>query len=374
MPPGDSMPNSKPWPRPKGIGFLVTLWCIIGGAIGLYLALHWLPWCPLTRLREARPSCELIKLDKYGRVEFILDDDLRWYIGKDSAAGVEAVIRSTSSRINQAVEGVVKQALLEFEIKFGSFFDDADHPDSTPDGSTFDAIRRPFDAGDCRTAAKNLRRCIRDWTADTRRQIGEASLFNLMYQLEQLADLKQSQLAAVDSARIPYKQRIFWVRPGGALAEGIFWSIFGTLTNLILNISHYVARGLYKRDEKYISFSKLAYGPVLSCVLILWIYFGIIDAGVEVRFWLIPLLSFFFGYNTKKTAFLVDTLSDKVFKAVGVSITNLGSGDSTKVVKSAAQNVAASAKPSSLAEVMQMAPTVTQAHITAALISSSKQP
>jgi hypothetical protein len=359
--------NMETSSRPRGVGFLAILWGAIIVVLLLYIVAH---VHFFANERMPLSASEIITLDAYGRVESILDDDLRWYIGKDQATALEAVMKNTSNRINQAIEGEVKQAMLEFEFKYGRSFYDPDLGRSPSCGVTFDDIRKSFDAGDCAAAAKSLRIYIRCWTTDTKQQAGEASLLNLMYDMEQLADMKQSQVDAVNSITVPFKQRIFWVRPRGALAEGIVWSYFGTLTNLIVNLSHYIARRRYESDQKWISYSKLIYGPILSSVLVLWIYFGVIDAGMEVRFWLIPLLGFLFGYNTKKTAHLIDTLSDKIFATLGVSIKNLGSSVSPVDATSAAQNVAASARPTSIAQAIAMAPKVVSAHVTAALIST----
>jgi hypothetical protein len=95
---------------------------------------------------------------------------------------------------------------------------------------------------------------------------------------------------------------------------------------------------------------------------------------MEVRFWLLPLLGFTFGYNTRKTALLVDRISDRIFTAVGASAARIGSATDGTGAKVAADGVAAAAQPASLPQMKQMAPTVTAAHVASVLLSTSSQP
>jgi len=355
--------------RPTGTVFLVFLWLFLLVLLAGTFAAH--VWF-LPGLRQPPSPAELIRLDRYGRLEAMSDIDLRWYLGKDAAAVLGAVIRGNSDRIDHAKTGVVNQALLEFEVKFTPAAAASD-PRCAP-ARPFDRIRQDYEAGDFAAAAQGLRNFVKGWSPDSQKQAGEVSLFNLMYQLQQLADLQEAQTHARDSLQVPYLHSIFWMRPRGALAEAVLWSIFGTLVNLIVNVAQVRARGRYRTSEVWISLSKIIYGPVLSLVLILWIYFGIIDASVEVRFWLLPLLGFIFGYNTRKTAVLVDHISDKIFTAVGASTKNAGADDDGPGAKSAADGVAAAAQPATLPQLRRMAATVAAAHLTSALIATNNPP
>jgi hypothetical protein len=135
-----------------------------------------------------------------------------------------------------------------------------------------------------------------------------------------------------------------------------------------VNIAQARALGNFRSDELWVSRAKMIYGPVLSFVLILAIYFGIINAGTEVRFWLLPILGFFFGYNTRKVAMQIDALSEKLFGSLAKS-TEIDAWQARAADESAA-NVAATAEPKNMEDLKQQATHVSDSAIVAAIIKN----
>lgn len=402
--------------RPTGSFFLILLWIFLVVLAAGDFAAHTL--FRIDKLALPPKAQDLIKLDRFGRVTYLDEIDLRWYIGDAETSRIATLLRSNSDTIDKSTRGEVRQALLEFQIKFEgpqadtSLHEDQDtatnsaaarwrdahspgpagqgrppEPDDcpcshahlvgadlSPHVANLQAVRTEFEEGRFFSAATDLRKVVQSWSPETQTTAGEASLFTLIYQLEQLSSLQDWQCSLVASAKIPEIDTVFWARPRGALLEAVIWSSMGTLVNLILNISRARSRGRYRASEVWISVSKIVYGPVLSLVLVLFIYFGIVKASVDVRFWLLPLLGFLFGYNTHKTAVTVDRLSEKLFGDIAKTTDAGLLKGSSAAAKAGAAQVAAAAKPTSIQQMKTMAPTVVQAHSTAAVTPKDTTP
>jgi len=329
----------------------------------------------LTGLR--RDSVPPVVLDGAGRVIAISDPDLRWQVGQERAAAIESGLEDRSRQITELRDQTVDQALLEFTVKLGGGVG------ATP------ALKHlleeieicvaatncaPAPTNKCVTAnnfelaAKIFTQVVEGWGEQTRQKVGETAIFELNYGLEELAALKRQQEDSAANLSPPRMQQIFWSSPIGALTEAVFWSFFGTLTNLMVNIAQARALGKFRSDELWVCWAKMIYGPVLSFVLILAIYFGIINAGTEVRFWLLPILGFFFGYNTRKVAMQVDALSAKLFGSLAKS-TEIDAWQ-TRAAAASAANVAATAQPKTMDELKQQATHVSDAAVVAGVIKN----
>lgn len=143
----------------------------------------------------------------------------------------------------------------------------------------------------------------------------------LRAKVARLVSVRQDQNEAIDALRPPVKLTFFWMSPKGVLAEVLFWGAFGVLTNLLLNLSEAVRQSVYRPRELGIALTKLIYGPFIALVLCLTILTGLMNlGGYEIRAWCLPLVSFFFGFNARKSAALVDRLSEKVFGSAAASI------------------------------------------------------
>ena len=351
--------------RKKATQFLVFLNVLFLAFAASYVTLHHLFPVADTKWR----ACQLVELDHAGRIRRIGEPDLRWYLGRDQTAKLVAELTARSQQIDALEDKVVRQALFEFQVRF------------TAIGDLFPAARHRIDelavharTGDYGAAAAMFTVVVQGWSDDTRRTVGEKSVFDLGYGLAELQHLKEAQLGALGrSLDPPLVHQIFWMNPQGALWETVCWSFLGTLVNLLLNVSNARARGRFRPDEVWVCFAKLVYGPALSFVLVLTLYFGVLDAGTEMRFWFLPLAGFLFGYNARKTARVIDRLSAKLLGSTDASVDQLGAAQAQAAAQTAGA-LRAQARPASLAELMQQAPIITHTATVAAVIKQQNQP
>lgn len=330
----------------------------------IYLALH-ARWPAKDTLW---PPEWLVDLDSAGRVIRLSESDLRWYLGREQTTALASVLKDRTQRINELQDRVVRQALLEFQVRFSSSGDLSGEAHRQ-----IESLGRVAAQGDFEHAARLYTAIVNGWTDETRKLVGEKSIFDLDYGLGELARLKQQQTESVGKImQPPLMHQIFWMTPLGALAEAVFWSFFGTLVNLILNISQARARGRFKTDEVWVSVSKTIYGPILSSVLILAIYFGMLNVGAEVRFWFLPLVGFLFGYNTRKLAVVIDILSDKLLGAASKSARQVGEMQAQAATNAAAA-IQTAARPRTFSELKQQVPVVVETATVSAVINQQSK-
>ncbi len=357
----------------KAHRFLFTLWGLLLLWVALFTLLHLATTDPILRKFDCHPTLKTllsglrrdptnaVLLDGAGRVIAVSDTDLRWAVGKDAAVTIETGLAERTKRINDLRDRMVDEALLEFRVKLsGGVGANQGMKDLMTE------LEKSADTNNFRAAAAQFTRLIEGWSDVTRKKVGDTAIFELNYGLEQLAQLKQNQVDAVANLYPPRMHQIFWTSPVGALTEAVLWSFIGTLLNLIVNVSQARSRGKYRSDEQWVSWSKLIYGPVLSFVLILAIYFGIVNAGTEIRFWLLPLLGFLFGYNTRKVAMVIDSLSEKLLGTVAKSVDS--DAWQGRAATEAAANVASTAQPKNIDQLKQQAAHVSDSAIVASVI------
>lgn len=134
--------------------------------------------------------------------------------------------------------------------------------------------------------------------------------------LLQLDALREQQMQSVLSLRQPRKLQLFWSTPMGVIWEILFWGAFGVMTNLLLASGEHLRKdsaASFWPVERWVGFTKLIYGPAVSLALCLAIITGLANVmGEEIRVWAMPILGFLFGFNARKTADLIDRLSQKV--------------------------------------------------------------
>ncbi len=131
---------------------------------------------------------------------------------------------------------------------------------------------------------------------------------------EELKQIKSSQNAAVNLLDPPSLASTQWLVGSWLIAEILFWSIFGVLTQLLVKSSEFLIKGSFMPREKIIAFTKLAYGPILSIVIIEAMTVGWIGSGdYEIVSWTLPILAFVLGFNSRKTVTLFDRLSARIF-------------------------------------------------------------
>ena len=355
---------------------LPALWILLALVVGGYSFLHLVTAdCSISKNFNRHDAlCEALHgsptnsvlLDQAGRIVSLSETDLRWYLGRDQASALIASLRDRGKRIDDLEDRIVGQALLEFRVRFS---EGIGLPNEA--GNQMIQLSNHTLSNNYTLAATTFTGIVQGWSDETRKRVGEKAIFELDYGLVQLARLQREQVDSVRLANLqpPRMHQIVWSSPLGAIFEAVTWSIIGTVVNLLVNLSHCRARGTFRREELWVCGSKLLYGPVLSFVLILSIYFGVLNAGTEMRFWLLPLLGFLFGYNTRKLAHLIDNLSESLLGKFGKSASDTESLEA-QAAQHAAAAVRAETQPSSIAEMKRVASSV----VDSAIIAAVKKP
>ncbi len=311
---------------------------------------------------------DLVQFDSAGCLRQLSEGDIRWYLGREDTAALVAGWKDRSQRIDQLEDKIVRQALLEFQVRFGS----AGTLSSNATKQVNDLAAMAH-KGDFSNAAALFTRIVGGWTDDSRKFVGEKSIFDLNYGLEELARLKHQQTVSLSNIlRPPLTHQIFWMSPKGALFEAVYWSLFGTLANLLVTIAQARARGQFRTDEFWNTFSKIIYGPILSFVLILAIYFGLLNPGTEIRFWFLPLAGFLFGYHTRRTANVLDKLVSKLLGEASKSAQQIGQ-IKAQAAYHAAEAIRAQARPKTFSELKQQALVVADTTTTAAVLKRQSE-
>ncbi len=183
-----------------------------------------------------------------------------------------------------------------------------------------DALTDAIDAGKYEDALDIWRQIIREASPRNLDKL-EAVPESILSSLIRLRQLKREQVQAYEGLAAPRLASVFWITTNLAIAEVIFWSLGGVLTNLLINSAKFLTEGTFRPIEKYVGYTKMVYGPMVSVVVVLAILIGWIDVGsYETVSWSLPVLGFLFGYNSRKTAMLVDRLSERILGAARKSI------------------------------------------------------
>ena len=105
------------------------------------------------------------------------------------------------------------------------------------------------------------------------------------------------------------------------MLEVLFWALFGVLTNLLVNATEYLRKGTFQPRERWVAYTKLLYGPIFAVILVLAMINGFFETeSYEVRVWTLPLVSFLFGYASRRTARLIDRLLERFLGAAEKAI------------------------------------------------------
>jgi hypothetical protein len=348
---------------------VTSLFLHLASSPALAKELHLPGWLTMVLARLKPDPTTAIRLDEAGRIRSFSETDLQWYVGREQGAAIAAALRDRSRRINELEDRIIRQGLLEFMVRFSGGVGLG-----AGARNQLEALTTNVHLCQYTEATKEFTQIIQGWSDETRKRVGEREVFELNYGLAELARLQREQTNSLGvNLHPPRMHQIFWSSPIGALLEAIVWSVIGTLVNLMVNVSHAHSRGRFRKDEIWVSISKVIYGPVLSFVLILAIYFGVLNAGTEMRFWLLPLLGFLFGYNTRKLAMIIDRLSEKMLGAVGESA-RAKSDWEARAAGHAAAAVQAEARPRSLSEMKEQAKQVLDSAIVAATIKQQSEP
>ena len=268
----------------------------------LYVLLHiWIP-AESTNLDPSR----LVHLDAYGRATTVSAEDMDWYVGQAKSVPLLTQLNERNRNID-VLAGSLRQQLPDLATQFT---ENAAGP-----------VRRSINQGYFLIAADRLA-TFRAGLAPGTLAGGGDRLFNQLDEtLRELSELKLAQTETISLLSPPEKYRLFWANPAGILFEVIAWSLFGLFASLIYHSARFASTGRFKQGETFVGWSKLFYTPIVAVVLVLAVTQGILHvAAVESRGWMIPLFGFLAGFNSRKAAAVVDSLSDSILGRMARSL------------------------------------------------------
>lgn len=105
----------------------------------------------------------------------------------------------------------------------------------------------------------------------------------------------------------------------------IAWSLFGLFASLLFHTAQAVSEARFDESEKVVGWTKMFYTPLVSILVVMAVVLGIMNVeSVEIRVWMIPLLGVLCGWNSRKAALLVDTLSEWTLGRLAQSLQKQG--------------------------------------------------
>lgn len=246
------------------------------------------------------PTIEkLVELTKEGEVRLLDPFALDWFVGVTRS---KPVLERTAKRFEEMaqVRLDVERALAVVRHRGGSDFSAAmDQIDSLLLDASFNEASKRF-----ALATEGLARSTREGV------FGENLIADFRLKMQRLVLLGTQQKNDIATLRPSLTSSIFWTDPVYSLAEVLFFALFGVLTNLLLQTSDCLSKGTYKPSERWVGYSKLAYGPFLALIAVLAIMNGWVDPKYETRVWTLPLVGFVLGYASRRTAALIDRVSE----------------------------------------------------------------
>ena len=281
----------------QGRTFLLAMGGLILVAMAAYILAHW--WYP-ARLTLKDPR-RLVQMDEFGRTSVISAEDIDWNVGKEKALPLMTEMEQRSQRIHSEVSAL-QEGLVGLRERFDPVHREGVFgiSDQIGNGHFTDALR----------LLSGLRE---DLAPGTIGADGFRIIANVEAVLTKLEGLKREQLVALDNLRTPDRYVVFWFRPNLLLIEVAAWSLFGVMTSLLFHSGEFQRKKEFAPAERWVAYTKLLYTPLITVVLVLALWAGIIRiGGPESRVWLTPLLSFLVGFNARKAADLVDAISQWV--------------------------------------------------------------
>lgn len=253
---------------------------------------------------------KLVQLDSFGRASVISAEDLDWYVGSTKAVPLLATMNLRNRDIESRV-GAVRQLLTDAA---DSFSDQA-----------VTTIRELVEKGCFPPAAEELARLHSRLSPGTLAGGGDRLLNRLEDKFRELSELRATQEETLSLLTPPKKVLIFWATPWGIAAEVVTWSLFGLFASLLFHSAQAVSEAKFDETETVVGWAKMFYTPLVSIVVVMAVVLGIMNVeSVETRVWMIPLLGVLCGWNCRKAAMLVDTLSEWTLGRLAQSLQKQG--------------------------------------------------
>lgn len=260
-------------------------------------------------------------LDKTYRIspagEMILMDvhTITWVIGEEIATPILKRMQAQTNQIRILLERLATQ-----ESRVARLWKNEIGSDKPVKGSPLFIINRAKNSGNWRSAGNELVLLVEQYEGlDVDDLINSIRIVtDTLAELARIKNEQENDRLALSPSKT---KSIFWTSSYGSMTEVFFLALFGVLTNLLVNSAEYLRKGQFKESERWVAYTKLVYGPVVSVILITAIIMGWFDVGdYDTRAYTMPLLGFIFGYASRRSVALFDKLVGKIMGAADKSI------------------------------------------------------
>lgn len=331
---------ARPDANATGQAFVRHMMWLLAAGMVLYVALHWvLPDQP----PSGAPGCtaELSwscfgEVDELGDVHFLNPGDVHWYVGVQTAAAVRDLTHLNSQRMDELRRRVIVNAggrIAPLLI----------------DRAPVDALIREVASGRYGEASSTFEEIV--GSLSTLSANGAAiELAETAADLDRLTTLRHRQQGLVERLTPPLSRLFFWTSPAYSMIEVLFWALFGVLTNLLVNATEYLRKGDFHPPERWVAYTKLMYGPILALILVFAMINGFFQPdSYEIRVWTLPLVSFIFGYGSRRTARVIDQVLER-FMGAAEQAARVGPGPVTAKRRELVSRLMEAYRPTDLRE------------------------
>ncbi len=299
-----------------GRAFVKTLLKILSAAIAVYAISHIVVASDALRSTDctadpadthAAAECEsawsaFAEIDRFGHVRFHGFGEMDWYVGAATARAIMAEVGERSLAIDDT-----RVALRSFSQRL---VERARGPRTT-------AFKHAIAIGDFAVATDELSAIRAQYAPESFRTLFHGLDFDTAF--EQLLFLQRAieeQTQSLNRLEPPLNSLFFWTSPTLSILEVLFWSLFGVLTNLLVNSAEHLRKNDFNPDERWVAWTKLFYGPVLAAVVVLALINGFFQVeSYAIRVWTLPLVAFIFGYASRRTAVLFERIIERFLGA-----------------------------------------------------------
>jgi hypothetical protein len=309
----------------RGKRFVVSLMIATVALAGLYIGLHF-----------AYPASEtgvtgrsLVTLDEVGHATVGSEADINWHVGSEAASPHLKSLEERNNRIDEQaaslpddlgnIASVINRA-RGGEVPVNCRYFSLSEKLVPYPGVASSVKEEPQEVGDFALILPTLIDNVEQARSDVYPKLTDedkAQFSTLLKKLRQLQSLRLAQEVSIDNLKTPYGYTLFWMNPFGLIAESVFWTLFGLLTTLIFIICDKLRNNEYSVEEEWPCHAKFIHAPVLTVVIVMMIWNGIMDSmEPSTRTWSIPLLGFLIGVNCRKAMRIVSNLSENVLDRV----------------------------------------------------------
>jgi len=284
--------------------FVLRMMALLVVVVVVYLVLHRVVREPPP---TSAPGCTaerdwqcFAQVDALGDLQFVGQGDVDWYVGATTAAGVREQAVANSRTLDELRTRIATRAATHLAPML-------------LDRSPVDRLRQQVHAGRYDEATRTFDAIVSSLATPSANS-RSLEIAELAQDLNQVVKLKREQFALARRLTPPVSNVFFWTSPVYSMLEVLFFSLFGVLTNLLVDAAEQLRRGRYQPLEQWVGYTKLLYGPLFAAVFVLAMINGLLGPESQpIRVWTLPLASFFFGYASRRIAGAIDRVLDRTF-------------------------------------------------------------